>query len=285
MKKMTIQLKVADKVVSKIAMFGAVCLAFFLSGCVSSPKLTMTADLPPIDNSVMSPKLKEIECTKVMVIPPSGTARGAFEQHMVLFEREFLRQGMGVISSAITGRVVMDSSSVDQEKNETASALSDMERALVMAKTTGADAILQVGSLEWVEEKYSRFFVHEKEAASYREVGLSEYRKIKPKTGLRFKAPSLKFLGKIVDVENGEVLATLEVLLPANYALPEDYVVSVVIMSGGKPKLKQSSEVNFKYAEVGQYKTSYPWLDESMHKSEMKLLTYVAQIISNAVKK
>lgn len=271
-----------DKIISKLAMVGTLSMAFFLSGC-ATPSLTMTADLPPIDNSVISPKLKDIKCEKVMVIPPSGTARGAFEQHMVLFEREFLKQGMGVISSAITGRVVMDSPTEDSEKNETASVLSDMERALVMAKTTGADAILQVGSLGWTEMKNSRFFVYEKEDVSFREVGVSDFRKLK-KPGIKFIAPHLEFLGKIVNVENGEVLATLDVILPANYTLPEDYVAKYTVMSGGNPKLSSTSEVNFIYIKKTQYQTSYPWLEESKNASEKKLLPYIAKKISEAVK-
>jgi len=155
--------------------------ALLSGGCATTHNLTMKADLPPIDRSVLSPKLKEKKFTKIIVIPPSGTVRGTFEPKIVLFEREFLRQGMTVISGAITGRIVMDAvDKPNEKKGEAARDLSDMERALVMARNTGAEAILQLGEYKWdLTEKLWRYFIADAvKDSDFRETDNKEWKDI-----------------------------------------------------------------------------------------------------------
>ena len=264
----------------------------FLTGCVSYTQLEMVASKAPIDTSVISPKLDDISCSKIMIIPPSGTARGAFELQMTLFEKEFLRQGMTVISPAITGRIVMDSPDQTEEKNETGSILSDMERALVMAKNTGADAILQVGTFNWSERSDARFFVCPRGGtAPFEEVDRSQAR-IWNGAKVAFQSPQLEFVGKIVNVENGEVLATLDVSMPANYNLPENYRAKYLVY-GNTANLAAGSEENFRYVVIKQEtvggilqrKPELPWFDEAQELTNQNLISYVAEQISLAVKK
>lgn len=208
------------------------------TGCMNVSVLTMTSRKPAIDQSVVAPKVAEKKFKKVMVIPPSGTARGAFEPQIVLFEREFLKRNVTVISGAITGKVVLESAAgSDEKKSEAAALLSDLERALIMAKRTGAEAILQVGEFDWSKhEKPTRFFLAGAPGMPFREVKQEEYTAY---TGEKrsFYSYELRFVGRLVDVENGEVMATFEVALPMNYVLSADYIASYIhdVMSGWQP--------------------------------------------------
>lgn len=252
------------------------------SGCTSTIHLKMDASRPPIDNSVISPKLAEKEFSKIMVIPPSGTTRGQFELQMVIFEREFLRQGMSVISPAITGRVVLDSPDTMNGKTEMASGLSDMERALIMAKNTGAEFILQVGSLKLNKAEYNRFFNLPLGSTEYVEVSASEHGKTW--YNRKYSSISIEFVGKIVDVENGEILGTLDVKLPSNYALPMDYIVTyrkadpIFFFRPVGSVVRMSS--NFDYTNY-----VYSWTEKNTTRSYTDLIEYVSKKISVAIKK
>ncbi|MEE9368846.1 MAG: hypothetical protein V3V05_08275 [Pontiella sp.] len=275
------------RAVAKKACSGNMCILLpillgITSGCTSTAHLKMDATRPPLDNSVISPKLAEKGFSKIMVIPPSGTTRGQFELQMVLFEREFLRQGMSVISPAITCRVVLDSPDDMNGKSETASGLSDMERALIMAKNTGAEFILQVGLLKLNNAEGNRFFNLPVDSTEYVEVSAAELGRTW--YNQQYAAISIEFIGKIVNVENGEILGTLDIKLPANHHLPMDYEATYSKMDPiffirpiGTVTL--TSE-NFSYYSY----TSY-WNDENTARSYEALIAYVSEKISVAIKK
>ncbi len=220
-----------------------------LSGCVSTSTLTMTREKPVVDRSVVSPKLEKNRYEKIMVIPPSGTSRGAFEPQIVLFEREFLRRGITVISGAITGKVVLEAPGGDDEKkSEAAALLTDLERALIMAKRTGADAILQVGDFSLSQEVVkTRFFVVDATGGTFREVPQEEYEAFQGFQKQWFASKEMRFIGRLVDVENGEVVATLDVSIPLNHLLPGDYVATFSWDVIRDPAWMQDSE-NFPYS-------------------------------------
>lgn len=253
------------------------CVGVMVTGCSTKQVLVMKSDLPLLDDSAISPRLKEVPCKKVMIIPPSGSARGTFENKLSLFEREFIRQGLTVISPAITGRVVMDSPDKSQEKkNETASNLSDMERALVMAKNTGTDIILQLGMFEWDRGSWqTRFFVADSSKDGvFREVSDAEY-KTWQDIKLVFESPNLRCIGKVVNVENGEVLAMLSAVMPANYALPQDYHAEYYRYSSGDLALVSE---NYSYEPRS-------WEAQSMVNAEKRLIQYMVETISSVVSK
>ena len=255
-----------------ISGFVALGLLYILSGCRTSV-LTMSHYKPPINQSEVSPKLKARKITKVMVIPPSGTARGKFDEHIVWFEQEFLKRGITVISGAITGKVVLESpNSTDEKKNESAALLSDLERALIMAKRTGAEAILQVGDLRWSEKMIAtRYFITWKAGTPFREISQQEYAltscrdifaekawSLFRNSGCRVAYPAgeLYFVGRFVDVDNGEVIATLNITMPWNYVLPVDYVAKHVhnLFLGWHP---EPSDESFNYFEESWYWDKY----------------------------
>lgn len=199
-------------------------------GCASTSVLTMTRDKPALDRSVASPKLAWNRYAKIMVIPPTGAPRGAFEPQLLLLEREFLRCGLTVISGAVTGKVVLEAPGTGAERShESAALLSDLERALVMAKRTGADAILQVADITFVPVgETARCFVTDRPGRPFREVEPAEFEVLAAARKQQYAAPELRFIGRMVDVANGEVVASLDVAMPLNHVLPADYIARFV---------------------------------------------------------
>ena len=200
-----------------ISMFVAL---FFLAGCSTKATLSMSARKPPIDKSVVSVKMSEKKYSKIMVIPPPGISRGEFETRLVWFEREFLKHGVTVIANAVTGKVV----------SEGTAGLSDLERALVMANDSGADAILQISSFSWDREVCdTRFFIMTSKER-FEEVSAEQYENCTSGFAKAFPAFELKFTGRVMDI-NGEVVATIDMTLPTNYVLPRDYVATLTHLS------------------------------------------------------
>lgn len=190
--------------------------------------LRMRSTLAPVDTSSVSPKLKGKQYDKIMIMPPSGTVRGEFDTTIALFEKEFIKKGLTPINGAITGRVVAEMEVGDKgnRKQEGASGLSDVERALIMAKETGADAVLQIGQFGWSQAPVAtRYFILENPAAGgeYKEVTLEQYQGF---TGQKkeFRSPWFTFIGRLTDVQSGQVMASFKVEAASNWNLSADYV-------------------------------------------------------------
>jgi len=185
-------------------------------GCVAYTIVNATH--PTADGTVVSPRLAPKG--RVMVIPPSGTVRGQFDNVIALFEREFLKRGITVISGAVTGRVVIDAGTGAEKRVEAAAGLSDAERALIMAKETGADAILQIGQFVWSDAPVAtRFFTCcGRESKGYAEVSQEEYQAWSGKKAV-MTSRWLAFVGRLMDVQNGEVLASFNMGAGANFNL------------------------------------------------------------------
>lgn len=266
-----------------------VFLVFAVSGCWSTHKLTMSKFKSPIDQSSFSPSLGERKFTKLMIIPPSGTARGVFEPKIVLFEREFVRRGITVISGAITGRVVLENPDSLAKKNEDAAELSDMERALVMARKTGADAILQIGDFWWSKNtRFTRFFVAEEiDGAPFREVDKAEYDGW-PGVKKMFRSHEISFISRFVNLEDGEVIASFDIKMPANFLLPADYEATFRV----PPSEGRLKSENFQYERTWTVRapkqeaitySSLPWWenDEDIARQvEEYVIEYVAKVLT-----
>ncbi len=82
-----------------------------------------------------------------MVLPSRGSERGQVSD-LAEVERVLLEGGVRVISSGMTGRVVFDPVG---NRVETAANLSDLERALVLARSSSADALLQIVEFGWTD--------------------------------------------------------------------------------------------------------------------------------------
>lgn len=240
----------------------------FLTACSSTPRLEMEAQRAPVDESVVTRNFSKETYKKLMVIPPSGTVRGQYDSIIAIFEKEFLRAGITVISGAITGRVVLETAT--DKKSEEGQRLSDAERALVMAKKTGADAILQIGEWNWSKDAgMRRFFIFDKkkDAKNYREVSRNDYKNY---VGLRiaFSSDELRFVGRLTNVENGEVIASFDITSPANFNLPERYVAAV----------EETNEQSTIVTESFPYSGS-SWLEDAKKTTEMVVIKTVCSRI------
>lgn len=192
---------------------------FALPGC-QPVTLHMQAERELRDRSVSKP-LTGARYNRLIVLPPTGTARGAFDSQIALFEAEFLRRGIEVISGAITGRAVGKDWLADHD-------LSDVERALVMAAETGADGVLQIGAFSWSWSEPSRFCVYDPvgPARQYYEVEAEEYQRW-DLDRYAFMAPGLQFVGKLIDVSSGEVIIAFDIEDFSNFHLPRDFSAEV----------------------------------------------------------
>lgn len=227
--------------------------ALFITGCATVAPLNIRAELPLIDRSVASPAVASKQFHKIMVLPPSGTERGQFDTAIATFEREFLRNGVTVISGAVTGRVVLASSG-GERKEEGASPLSDVERALIMAKDSGADAIMQVGGFTWEQEAASRWFVFDHSGNSFREATRQEYQSWPGGLAMKkvFNSRALKFIGRLIDVGNGEVMASFDVYAPASWSLPTDYTSSYLVQPEGSQFISANYDLVAAFTQAEQ---------------------------------
>ena len=237
-----------------------------LAGCAT--QLRMKPVIEPRDESVVSPELAAKKYRRVMVIPPSGTQRGGFDRQISLFEREFLKSNVKVIAGAITGRVVLESQRDGSERRvEGAAQLSDAERALIMAKQTGADAILQIGEFTWTANPQpTRYFVLEGD--NYKETTQPAYAAVEPDKRVSFNSQALTFIGRLMDVQTGEIMASFQITSAANHALPEEYVAEIKRKKG----VVLAENENFKYSKS-------EWVQEARERIESKVIQATAKRI------
>lgn len=236
-------------------------------GCANSYTLRMQHSLTPKDSSVVSPRITQKMYRRIIVIPPSGRSLEQFDPVINYFEREFMKNGITVISSAITGRVVFESG---EKRVEGATPLSEAERALIMAQKTGADAILQIGRWQWSEsDKKTRYFIlDEDDSESYEEVSLPKYRSWEGKK-YHFYSPVLYFIGRVTDVESGEVIASLKISSPLNWNLPENYT-AVIKFEKKKPVIIEES---FEYDDPA-------WHEDAREEAEAKVVRQIVKRLS-----
>ena len=192
-----------------------------LAACGGSLALNMTPRSPAfVDESSVSPRLQADPFQKIMIVPPSGSAGVEFQENLAAVERSFIARGITVISSAITSRVILEDQTRDHQRSESGLQLSEVERALLLAKQSNADAVLQIGTWEWVDSDASaygwRYFVQDKASKTYVEAGQDEFNEAPVRKLLRRRYGSavLGFTGRLINVENGEVLASFKIDVP-----------------------------------------------------------------------
>lgn len=209
-----------------------------LAACSGQRTLRMDPLAPSwIDDSSVSPRLVGDQFRKVMILPPSGTAGPDFQVSLAAAERAFIRRGVTVISPAITSRVVLTDGGQDQ--SDTGLRLSELERALVLARQSQSDAVLQIGSLTWTPAESSehgrRYFVDSGRSDELVEVERSGWMQAREAERLAVTVDGevLEFTGRLIDVDSGEVLVAFHTLVPRTHV--GDPLV-VVMEEGGKVK-------------------------------------------------
>lgn len=186
-------------------MAAALGLASIATSCATT-KLNVAWDLGPraVSNSQFSGARHTFR--RIMIVPPSGNVRGAFDHELSVFERKFLKVGVTLISPAITGRVV--GSDNDQGRpTDVAGGLSDVERALILARKSGVEAILQVGSFG--PDGFADRLLCGSSPDAVRTCDPQAWLAAPWKVTLHGRV--LRFQGRLLDVENGEIIGSLDV--------------------------------------------------------------------------
>ena len=220
-----------------------------VTGC-GTPYQLQLKSAPLIDKTSRSPELADKNYRKVMVIPPSGSGTEQFDSKLALFEAELLKINVTVISGAVTGRVVTDSK-VAGSAHDGAAKLSDIERALVMAKKTGADAVIQIGSFGWSKDDAQpyRYFVEDAATKSMKEVDEKTFASTPSAKRYQLRSPKLSFVGRLVDVESGQVMAAFNIVTAANRCMSPPYEATLKIHSSDAAE--RVSE-NYSYSQVAK---------------------------------
>ena len=160
-----------------------------------------------------------------------------------------------------------------------------------MAKKTGADALLQVGEYYWSAKPIlTRFFVLDENSSAYREVSESEYAAW---SGAKysFGAQKLTFIGTLIDVETGEIMASFNIEAAANDSLPSDYSTEIdrnlVRVNESFPYLvirhKTMQAVN-KTVHAGKvmYSDYGTWYKKAVKKTQQKVIQLVVNDITGS---
>jgi hypothetical protein len=198
------------------ALIGFLIAFTSLSGCISAS--IRLAPAPPSDLTV--PRHVERRFSAIMVLPPHGSEHGQASE-LSDVERVLLGGGIRVISSGVTGRVVLDSSGNPGNRVETAANLSDLERALVLAKNSNADALLQIIEIGWTDGH--RAFVLTGD--QFQEVATGA--EVEGQNLVRVQEAIFRVQARVISVENGEILMSIDVSQGTSSAIPEPKAIVV----------------------------------------------------------
>lgn len=112
-----------------------------------------------------------------------------------------LNSNVQLISSAITGRVVQGTE--DDKTGQARSAFSDVERALVLARNSNAEALLQAVRLD--EDSNVRSFVARVDE-------LQEVDQVEPtKAGVELTERTYRFVARVIDVQSESIVLLVDV--------------------------------------------------------------------------
>lgn len=160
---------------------------------------------PWLLRDLSAPAAAKVQVSSIIVLPPRGSERGETSD-LADLERVLLSKGFRVISSGITGRLA--SGPVEVRADEV-SRLSDLERALILARKSNADVLLQVGEIAFTpSERYFTLFEsdphHLTEVFDPPSGPYNSYR-------IRIKEARFTFQAKVISVEDGEILLSMDI--------------------------------------------------------------------------
>lgn len=202
-----------------LACWTTLLVVFFFEGCAYPLKVKVEARPESLrDRSAVSTKATGPKVTGLIILPPAEASRGTFETYARSFERIFLNRGLRVVSPSITGRVVRE------QKTENAAQLPDIERALILAKETHVDALLQIGMLEFKGTRSRYFCGTTAESVS----ACTDVKFREAEYGRDLNGPLFELQARLIDANSAEVLAAFEMstavvdYLEASLASPEN---------------------------------------------------------------
>jgi hypothetical protein len=176
---------------------GILLYGFIAVGC-STASITL---VPAAPSDLTVPKQSERRFGTMMVLPPRGSDRGQVSD-LADVERVLLASKIRVISSGVTGRVVLDQSG---NRVETAANLSDLERALVLARNSNTEALLQIVDLGWTDRRRPFVLAGDR----YQEVAPGT--SVDPSHLVRVREAVFRFEARVINVEDGEIVMSIDV--------------------------------------------------------------------------
>jgi hypothetical protein len=220
-----------------------VSLAFVAAAC-SSPKFVVEVGQKEwfSDNTSISPELSRKNYRKIMVIPPFANDRGKYDEQTSLVESEFIKRSVTVFSAALTARVVTqktDEAFVAGQGKD----LDDVERALIMAKSANAEALLQIGSIDWIFNGAARYFIWEPDKQAVRETTRDQFDS-HTDYKWQYTASIFRATGRLIDVITGEVMASFRIDGSTFNSFPETYRSEWAIDDNSRTSPKQLKRVS-----------------------------------------
>lgn len=249
-------------------------LLLLATGCTSiTYELSAPPDQTVDDLSALAPRLKQRAYRQIMVLPPSGSERGQFDTNMAVLERALLSRGLTMIVPAVSARVVFneEKNAAGVEQRRGGSELSDLERILIMARESRANAVLQIGQFGW-EGTSARCFVATRQTPPMREVTVAEHTGWDPAWRWVLEAPLLRFTARLIDVEDGEIVASLAMNGKAVHSLPGTYTARFKPDAEAR-RLRLISE-SFPFSQGA-------WVAEAQQRVTDELFNRVAQVITS----
>jgi hypothetical protein len=209
-------------------------------GC-STASITL---IPAAPTDLTVPRQTEKRFSTMMVLPPRGSERGQVSE-LADIERVLLGSGVRVISSGVTGRVVLDQAG---NRVETAANLSDLERALVLARNSNAEALLQVIEIGWTDSH--RAFVR----AGDRFGEVASGTNVDPSSLVRVREAVFRFQARVINVENGEIVMSIDVSQGTSRVIspPRTMVVTSSPMSGSSTRAIDTDQPDRRRAAISQ---------------------------------
>ena len=188
--------------------------SILLSGCVTA-SLTLKP-IPPTDRSVESRTKKTYSSLMVLMTDPRQEAEQA------ALERVLLGAGIRVISAGVTGRVVQDDES--RLRVETGKDLTGLERALVLAKRSNAEGLLQVMDVGWKDNTGRPFVLKGERFEEVPAGSMVDGTKL-----LRVQEGVFKLQARVIDVDSGEIVVSIDLAQTTTRALPEPRTMTMTV--------------------------------------------------------
>ena len=140
-----------------------------------------------------------------MVLSAEGPDKTS-EEVLSALEGNLISRGIRVVSSGMTGRVM-----ADPEVSQGATQLSQLERAIVLAKKATINCVFQVQRLEINRRSASRYYYLNGSGQGFKEVSAGAAPTLDPARLWTPKGPVWEIVGKVIDVEKGDVWAIIDI--------------------------------------------------------------------------
>lgn len=206
-------------------------IASLLAACAQVHTLRIEAEDHLIDDTAVSPRVAERGYRRVAVMPPPSSGDEDDDAlALASLEAEFIRHGLEVYTSALSPTALAAASEGDVPDVAETEQLSQVERALLRARQTNAQALLQIKALKWSDDQVSRYFVLDGDAII---LTSKDFYTWHDGFGRYLKFPGVVFQGRLIDVASGEVVIAFSIRDNLLSGIEGAYVETWEVAGGG----------------------------------------------------